>query len=92
MFCKERSERIRNTPWEMPGDAMAGELCEDAGDGWKLHFRGSLSGLMLSLGGLQRERERQTDREGGRRARGIGRIEECLTGAAERATVLRLWG
>ena len=69
MFCKERSERIRNTPWEMPGDAMAGEFCEDAGDGWKLHFRGSLSGLMLSRWiacvAKERGRDRQTEREGG---------------------------
>ena len=26
MFCRERSERFRNTPWEMPRVAMAGEF------------------------------------------------------------------
>ena len=71
MFCKERSERIRNPPWEMPRDAMAGEFCEDAGDGWKLNFRGSLSGFVLSRWvifiakeiEIERETEGETDRQ-----------------------------
>jgi len=57
VFCRERSERIRNTPWEMPRDAMAGEFCEDAGDGWKHDFRGSLSGFVLSRWAIERGRE-----------------------------------
>jgi len=48
VFCRERSERIRNTPWEMPRDAMAGEFCEETEDGRKLNFRGSLGGFVLS--------------------------------------------
>jgi len=33
VFCRERSERFRNTPWEMPRAVMAGEIVGVASHG-----------------------------------------------------------